>query len=348
MSKDAWRRYSPGGAWAYSVEDEGLKANLSDIHAAVGRGHLPHLRAWQDRRRALADRYDALLADGARHRPTAPAVHRQPRLASLRGAGGTGVRACPATRWQRVSRQPECRRRCTSFPFTGSRTSVPAWGRPPAAASPKRTSPTPGCSRCPCTPPDRRGRGLRRRPAVRTPFPPCCLSLIQRRRRRPRVRQSPGPRSSRACPDARSSGPWWSGAGHAGRSLVRALKETHDYGLQPIGFLDDDAGKRVGLRTAGLRPARVAAGRRLAHPRARSCSSRSRSCQSRRCAGSATWPRPPAPPCVTCRRSWQRCERDARASDLRSVVPRSRCWAAASATSGRTKDARSWPASGSW
>ena len=34
------------------------------------------------------------------------------------------------------------------------------------------------------------------------------------------------------------------GAGHAGRSLVRALKETHDYGLQPIGFLDDDAGKR--------------------------------------------------------------------------------------------------------
>ncbi len=74
MSRDAWRRYAPGGAWAYSVEDEGLKANLSDIHAAIGRGHLPHLPAWQDRRRALADRYDALLADvpgiGLPARPT--------------------------------------------------------------------------------------------------------------------------------------------------------------------------------------------------------------------------------------------------------------------------------------
>ena len=63
MSRDAWRRYVPGGGWEYSVDDAGLKANLSDVHAAIGVGHLPHLPAWQAHRAVLADRYDQLLAD---------------------------------------------------------------------------------------------------------------------------------------------------------------------------------------------------------------------------------------------------------------------------------------------
>jgi perosamine synthetase len=61
MSRDAWRRYEPGGGWAYSVTTEGLKANLSDVHAAIGRGQLPHLPEWQRRRHEVAGWYgDAL------------------------------------------------------------------------------------------------------------------------------------------------------------------------------------------------------------------------------------------------------------------------------------------------
>jgi dTDP-4-amino-4,6-dideoxygalactose transaminase len=62
MSRDAWRRYAPGGGWAYSVDDEGLKANLSDVHAAIGRGQLHRLPAWQEQRRLMADEYDRALA----------------------------------------------------------------------------------------------------------------------------------------------------------------------------------------------------------------------------------------------------------------------------------------------
>lgn len=62
MSRDAWSRYAPGGGWAYSVEDDGLKANLSDVHAAIGLGHLPSLPLWQEQRVMLADDYDRRLA----------------------------------------------------------------------------------------------------------------------------------------------------------------------------------------------------------------------------------------------------------------------------------------------
>lgn len=63
MSKDAWRRYQPGGAWRYSVEEPGLKANLSDVHAAIGRVQLRSLDAWQGRRRQIAARYRQALED---------------------------------------------------------------------------------------------------------------------------------------------------------------------------------------------------------------------------------------------------------------------------------------------
>jgi dTDP-4-amino-4,6-dideoxygalactose transaminase len=62
MSRDAWRRYLPGASWRYTVEEAGLKANLTDLQAAVGRVQLAELGRWQSRRRQIAARYDANLA----------------------------------------------------------------------------------------------------------------------------------------------------------------------------------------------------------------------------------------------------------------------------------------------
>ncbi|HEU4421116.1 MAG TPA: DegT/DnrJ/EryC1/StrS aminotransferase family protein [Pilimelia sp.] len=62
MSKDAWRRYLPGGSWRYDVPEVGYKANLTDLAAAIGCAQLAALPGWQDRRRELVARYDAVLA----------------------------------------------------------------------------------------------------------------------------------------------------------------------------------------------------------------------------------------------------------------------------------------------
>ena len=61
MSRDAWRRYDRSGSWRYSVEDAGMKANFTDLQAAIGREQLHHLTSWQQRRSAIAARYDAQL-----------------------------------------------------------------------------------------------------------------------------------------------------------------------------------------------------------------------------------------------------------------------------------------------
>lgn len=63
MSADAWRRYAPGGSWRYTVVEAGLKANLPDVSAAIGRAQLRHLEGWQERRREIAQRYNSALAD---------------------------------------------------------------------------------------------------------------------------------------------------------------------------------------------------------------------------------------------------------------------------------------------
>jgi DegT/DnrJ/EryC1/StrS aminotransferase family/CoA-binding domain len=62
MSRDAWRRYLPGSAWRYTVDVAGLKANMTDVQAAVGRAQLRHLTAWQARRAEIAERYDRGLS----------------------------------------------------------------------------------------------------------------------------------------------------------------------------------------------------------------------------------------------------------------------------------------------
>jgi dTDP-4-amino-4,6-dideoxygalactose transaminase len=62
LSRDAWRRYLPGGSWRYDVSELGLKANITDIQAAIGRAQLAMLPRWQARRTQLAVQYDAALA----------------------------------------------------------------------------------------------------------------------------------------------------------------------------------------------------------------------------------------------------------------------------------------------
>jgi dTDP-4-amino-4,6-dideoxygalactose transaminase len=79
MSADAWRRYLPGGGWRYDVEEAGLKANLTDLQAAIGRAQLRSFPQWQARRLELASQYDAGLAHldglGLPHRPGEEGVH---------------------------------------------------------------------------------------------------------------------------------------------------------------------------------------------------------------------------------------------------------------------------------
>ena len=80
MSKDAWRRYQPGASWRYDVAEPGLKANMSDLQAAIGRAQLAHVRLWQRRRAEIAAAYDdglaALPGIGLPHRPSSePGTH---------------------------------------------------------------------------------------------------------------------------------------------------------------------------------------------------------------------------------------------------------------------------------
>ena len=93
MSADAWRRYLPGGSWRYDVPDAGLKANMSDVQAAIGRAQLTYLDEWQQRRTELARRYDERLAEPSRHRaaPSSRPPRPQTCLAPLPHPGHSGV-----------------------------------------------------------------------------------------------------------------------------------------------------------------------------------------------------------------------------------------------------------------
>jgi dTDP-4-amino-4,6-dideoxygalactose transaminase len=77
MSRDAWKRYLPGNSWRYSVDEIGLKANMTDLQAAIGLAQLPELSGWQRRREEIVDRYDALLGEvPGIVRPARPATGR--------------------------------------------------------------------------------------------------------------------------------------------------------------------------------------------------------------------------------------------------------------------------------
>jgi len=57
MSRDAWKRYTESGSWAYEILAPGFKYNLSDVASPIG---IPQLRAVETmhaRRREIARRY---------------------------------------------------------------------------------------------------------------------------------------------------------------------------------------------------------------------------------------------------------------------------------------------------
>lgn len=63
MTADAWGRYLPGKAdWRYEVRTDGLKANMTDLQAAIGVEQLRHLAVWQARREEIAAALDAGLS----------------------------------------------------------------------------------------------------------------------------------------------------------------------------------------------------------------------------------------------------------------------------------------------
>jgi dTDP-4-amino-4,6-dideoxygalactose transaminase len=59
MSRDAWKRYGPGGSWFYEVEEPGFKYNMTDIQAAMGLAQLRKLDRFQGRRRQVVAAYYA-------------------------------------------------------------------------------------------------------------------------------------------------------------------------------------------------------------------------------------------------------------------------------------------------
>ncbi|MBO2456655.1 DegT/DnrJ/EryC1/StrS family aminotransferase [Actinomadura violacea] len=63
MSKDSWKRYLPGGSWRYDVKQVGLKANMTDVQAAIGRAQLAALPEWQRRRAEIVAAYDEAFRD---------------------------------------------------------------------------------------------------------------------------------------------------------------------------------------------------------------------------------------------------------------------------------------------
>jgi dTDP-4-amino-4,6-dideoxygalactose transaminase len=58
MSRDAWKRYGPGGSWFYEVEEPGFKYNMTDIQAAMGLAQLRKLAGFQLRRREVVAAYN--------------------------------------------------------------------------------------------------------------------------------------------------------------------------------------------------------------------------------------------------------------------------------------------------
>lgn len=62
ISRDSWQRRGPGSSWGYSVDNAGLKANMTDMQAAIGRAQLERFPEYQARRAAIVARYDRGLA----------------------------------------------------------------------------------------------------------------------------------------------------------------------------------------------------------------------------------------------------------------------------------------------
>lgn len=62
ISRDAWKRYTAEGSWAYEIVAPGFKYNLTDIASALGLVQLGKLETMWKRRCEIAARYDAAFA----------------------------------------------------------------------------------------------------------------------------------------------------------------------------------------------------------------------------------------------------------------------------------------------
>jgi dTDP-4-amino-4,6-dideoxygalactose transaminase len=62
LSRDAWKRYAPGGSVHYDVVMPGFKYNMMDLQAAIGLHQLARIESMYARRSAIWSRYDAALA----------------------------------------------------------------------------------------------------------------------------------------------------------------------------------------------------------------------------------------------------------------------------------------------
>ncbi|MFE1836188.1 DegT/DnrJ/EryC1/StrS family aminotransferase [Streptomyces sviceus] len=224
MSADAWRRALPGGSWRYTVDEAGLKANMTDVQAAIGRAQLGHLDDWQERRQALAGQYTAALeaVPGIEPlRPPAPGRHaRHLQVVRVLESYGTG-------RDELIERLAE-QGIGTSvhfiplhhMPYFRRTAIIPAGGLPGADTL------FPQLLSLPLYP------HLSERSVDRV-----CAQLA---RHAARSRRPTGLRTLVI------------GAGEAGRALARDLARTPQYGLRPVGFLDDDPVKRRTGYVGGL------------------------------------------------------------------------------------------------
>ena len=78
LTHSSWARHGGSSPGAYDVPEPGFKFAMHDVSAAVGIHQLGRLDAWIERRRELADAYDARLAGlplGLPARPLAEARH---------------------------------------------------------------------------------------------------------------------------------------------------------------------------------------------------------------------------------------------------------------------------------
>jgi len=120
LSADAWRRYAPGGRPTYDVEMPGIKGNMPDLLAALGRSQLRRFDDLQARRRDIVLGYrEALGTIGARPLPVSfdprsahhlmvielPAdVQRDEIVTSMAAAGvGTSVHFRPVHRFSAIA-----------------------------------------------------------------------------------------------------------------------------------------------------------------------------------------------------------------------------------------------------
>ena len=225
MSADAWRRDLPGGSWRYTVEEAGLKANMTDVQAAIGRAQLPHVADWQRRRHAVADHYASALAPvpglepldvgarGTHARHLYPVrvleeygIGRDELVERLAERGiGTSVHFIPLHR----------------MPYFQRSAITPPHGLPGADEL------FPQLLSLPMHP------GL-----TEDMVGEVCAEL---------TRLAGPPRTAPARPHPpRPAGlrTLVIGAGEAGRALARDLGRTPDFGLAPVGYLDDDPAKQ--------------------------------------------------------------------------------------------------------